>query len=98
MLFMSSFSLAQALLRLFDVEHLMNLAKFFSSLGWGVLLWNRHRCLCGLGSGDGYNGGDGVGEGRRHHHCKSSSLAPGIGLLRCPAHLAREGKEVAWSV
>lgn len=49
----------------------------------------------GLGSGDGDNGGDGVGEGRRHHHWKSSSLAPGTGLVCCPAHLAREGKEMA---
>lgn len=59
----------------------------------GVLLWRRHRCWRGLGSGDGYNGDDGVEEERRQW--ESSSLAPGMGLLCCPAHLAREEKEMA---
>lgn len=51
--------------------------------------------MSGLGSGDGYNSGDGVGEETRHCHWRTCSLTPGTGLLGGPAQLAREGKEMA---
>lgn len=47
--------------------------------------------MTGLGaSGDGYDGGDGVGEETRLWYWKTCSQAPGRELLSCPAQLARK--------
>lgn len=78
MLFMSFFSWPHALLRLFGLELLMDLAKFLSSLGSGIFFVcvEESQLLEWSGSGDGCNGG-GDGVGRRKETLALEDLLSG---------------------